>query len=96
MNDNLPAGLIVDLNSWIDKFERELDEKFKPALAKAIHEVVGEFLGDDMAGCVQIRAREGADMEAGFHGKAVWTNAEMLASKVKSYAAGGIVGKRPE
>jgi flagellar biosynthesis/type III secretory pathway protein FliH len=54
-NDSLP-GLIVDIEASFDKFEQQLEEKFMPALAEAIREVVGEFLGDDMAGCVKVES----------------------------------------
>lgn len=48
------AGLVIDIEARIDKFERALDEQFKPALAKAVGEVVERFLGDNLANCVEV------------------------------------------
>ena len=51
-NDN--PGFVIDITANIAKLEKALEEKFKPALAKAINDVVASFMAEDIGDCVEI------------------------------------------
>ena len=55
MNSDLPE-LVISIEARLDKFEKAIDEKFKPALAKAIGDVVDSFLADCSADFVELKA----------------------------------------
>ena len=43
-------ALIFEVSARVEEFERALEEQFKPALRKAITEVMAEFLADPVPG----------------------------------------------
>lgn len=48
--DNNKAALIFEISARIAEFEQALEEQFKPALRKAIADVMAEFLADPIPG----------------------------------------------
>jgi hypothetical protein len=54
MSTDLP-GLVIDIEARVDKFERALEEKFKPALAKAIGEVVETFFAENTTDFIELK-----------------------------------------
>ena len=51
-SDPAKAALIFEISARIEEFERALEEQFKPALRKAIADVMAEFLTDPVPGII--------------------------------------------
>lgn len=79
---NEPLGLVVDITANIEKFEQAIDEKFKPALTKAIEEVTESFIKSALGECVEI----------GEPSKPLNEKLAAAADRLPRFPKGGIVG----